>query len=270
MPSSTTKQARIMSAISHGWRPSGLDIPVKVAKEFHEADKGHKYGAERAMGGVVPGMPMTPPGAAPMMGPPPMMPNQMPPVAPGMGVVPPAPMTPPMGLNGSMPGPAGAKPLSTGGLASPSPKMTTGPIVSAVPGRTDKHLTHVPSGSFVIPADIVSGHGEGNTLAGMNKIHQMFKMGQHNPSKIPGANPNIGRRFDKGGSVDKHVGKPVKVILAGGEVVVSPEHVLETMRRVTKKPLTLDEAHRAMDAWVIKERKKLVKTLKKLPGPASD
>jgi hypothetical protein len=37
-----------MSAIAHGWKPSGkaADIPVKVAKEFHKADKGKKYGAK--------------------------------------------------------------------------------------------------------------------------------------------------------------------------------------------------------------------------------
>ena len=46
MPSSTPKQARVMSAIAHGWRPTGsaVNIPVKVAEEFHAADKGHKYG----------------------------------------------------------------------------------------------------------------------------------------------------------------------------------------------------------------------------------
>lgn len=47
MPSSTTKQAKVMSAISHGWHPdkgSVAKIPVKVAEDFHAADKGHKYG----------------------------------------------------------------------------------------------------------------------------------------------------------------------------------------------------------------------------------
>ena len=46
MPSSSVKMARTMSAIAHGWRPTGsaAGIPVKVAKEFHAADKGHKYG----------------------------------------------------------------------------------------------------------------------------------------------------------------------------------------------------------------------------------
>lgn len=48
MPSSTTKQAKVMSAIAHGWRPthgSVAKIPVSVAKEFHAADAGSKYGA---------------------------------------------------------------------------------------------------------------------------------------------------------------------------------------------------------------------------------
>jgi hypothetical protein len=46
MPSSSVKQSRVMSAIAHGWRPTGsaAGIPVKVAKEFHAADKGHQYG----------------------------------------------------------------------------------------------------------------------------------------------------------------------------------------------------------------------------------
>jgi len=36
-----------MSAIAHGWHPTGkaADIPVSVAKEFHQADAGKKYGA---------------------------------------------------------------------------------------------------------------------------------------------------------------------------------------------------------------------------------
>lgn len=46
MPSRSVKQAKVMSAIAHGWRPSGraARIPVKVAKEFHAADAGKKYG----------------------------------------------------------------------------------------------------------------------------------------------------------------------------------------------------------------------------------
>lgn len=47
MPSHSVEQAKTMSAIAHGWRPKGSAavIPVSVAKEFHAADAGHKYGA---------------------------------------------------------------------------------------------------------------------------------------------------------------------------------------------------------------------------------
>ena len=41
-----------------------------------------------------------------------------------------------------------------------------GPIHSAVAGRTDHLPMHVPSGAYVLPADIVSAMGEGNTAAG--------------------------------------------------------------------------------------------------------
>lgn len=49
MPSKSVKQAKTMSAIAHGWKPTGeaADIPVSVAKEFHAADKGKKYGAKK-------------------------------------------------------------------------------------------------------------------------------------------------------------------------------------------------------------------------------
>lgn len=43
MPSRSPAQARTMAAIAHGWQPPVnspvADIPVKVAKEFNQADK---------------------------------------------------------------------------------------------------------------------------------------------------------------------------------------------------------------------------------------
>jgi hypothetical protein len=43
MPSTPPAQEKTMSAIAHGWKPpAGSDvakIPLKVAKEFHAADK---------------------------------------------------------------------------------------------------------------------------------------------------------------------------------------------------------------------------------------
>ena len=54
MPSVTAKQAHLMSAIAHGWKPpasSGIHIPLSVAQEFHAADKarGRKMGTLERM-----------------------------------------------------------------------------------------------------------------------------------------------------------------------------------------------------------------------------
>ena len=43
MPSKSPAQARLMAAVAHGWHPpasSGINVPMKVAKEFNQADKG--------------------------------------------------------------------------------------------------------------------------------------------------------------------------------------------------------------------------------------
>ena len=52
MPSVSNRQRKTMSAIAHGWKPSGkaAKIPVSVAKDFHKADAGKKYGAEPKSG----------------------------------------------------------------------------------------------------------------------------------------------------------------------------------------------------------------------------
>ena len=148
--------------------------------------------------------------------------------------------------------------------------MHTGPILSAVPGRTDSHSAHVPSGSYVIPADIVSGRGQGNTIAGSNTLQRMFKMGPYGTSMPSmghghlGAPKMAGMMHAGGGKGGDHVGKPVPVMLAGGEIVIPPENLMKVVHP------DLHKAHQIMDAWVIHERKNLRKTLAKLPGPAKD
>ena len=72
------------------------------------------------------------------------------------------------------------------------------------------------------------------------------------------------------GKSDDHIGTPVRVNLAGGELVIPPEHVLETVRRITGKGYTLSQAHEILDKWVLHERTNLRKTLAKLPGPVKD
>jgi hypothetical protein len=50
----------------------------------------------------------------------------------------------------------------------------TGPINTSTLGRADADPTHVPPGSYVMPADIVSHLGEGNTAAGQEILAKMF------------------------------------------------------------------------------------------------
>lgn len=67
-----------------------------------------------------------------------------------------------------------------GGIVSPDtpgvhgPKFHVGAIHSGVAGRTDHLPITVPSSSYVLPADIVSAGGSGNTLAGFKVLHRTF------------------------------------------------------------------------------------------------
>ena len=60
-------------------------------------------------------------------------------------------------------------------------KVHKGPIHSSVAGRTDHLPMHVASGSYVIPADIISAMGEGNSMAGFKVAQNIFS--SHNITK---------------------------------------------------------------------------------------
>ncbi len=117
-----------------------------------------------------------------------------------------------------------------------------GPIHSPVAGRTDHLPMHVPSGAYVIPADIISAMGEGNTMAGFKVANQIF-----------GEQPS--------GRSD---GEAVPIVAAGGEYVIHPENVANLAKG------DLDHGHRILDSFVKKMRAKTVATLKALPGPKRD
>ena len=131
----------------------------------------------------------------------------------------------------------------------PKIKPHVGPIHSAVAGRTDHLPMHVPSGSYVIPADIISAMGEGNTMAGFRIMGDITKM---YGSRIPG--------LATGGAT----GNLVPIVAAGGEYVISPEVV------VGMGGGDLDKGHTELDDFVKKMRANTVATLKKLPGPKVD
>lgn len=119
-----------------------------------------------------------------------------------------------------------------------------GPIKAPVAGRTDHLPMHVASGSYVVPADIVSAIGEGNTETGFAILDHMVKVRSH------GQMPNNGAS--------------VPIVAAGGEYVIPPLAVFHFGGG------DMDRGHKALDEWVKSERAKTIKTLSKLPGPKKD
>ena len=165
----------------------------------------------------------------------------------------------------------GAAPFFGGG-AGTTTKVHVGPIHSPVAGRTDHLPMHVPSGSYVIPADIISAMGEGNTMAGFKVANTIF-------SRIPGMTgaPGMQAIPTKGSTpgMDAELGIPgkakggtiedaVPIVAAGGEYVIAPGDV----RRIGEGDL--DRGHQELDLFVKAMRAKTIKTLQKLPGPKKD
>jgi len=128
-------------------------------------------------------------------------------------------------------------------------KVHVGPIHSPVAGRTDHLPMHVPAGAYVIPADIISAMGEGNTMAGFRVANTLW-----------GQNGGAPQGFAAGG----YTGQLVPIVAAGGEYVIHPEAV------VRQGNGDMDLGHRILDGFVTGMRSKTVETLKKLPGPKKD
>lgn len=124
-----------------------------------------------------------------------------------------------------------------------------GPIRSHVAGRTDHVPMDVPAESFVIPADVVSGVGEGNTENGFRIFGKLLGLPD---SAVPASLQRA-----KGGKV----GSPVPIMAAGGEIVVPPDVVAKVGGGDTKR------GHQILDHMVRALRKEHIKTLKSLPGP---
>lgn len=120
-------------------------------------------------------------------------------------------------------------------------RIHVGPIHSNVAGRTDHLPINVPSGAYVIPADIISAMGEGNTMAGFQSANTVFGRQEKNPDD-----------------------QPVEIVAAGGEYVISPFNVTRIGGG------DIDQGHKTLDEFVKKYRDRTIQTLKKLPGPKRD
>lgn len=163
-------------------------------------------------------------------------------------------------------------------------------------GRHDKNNVDVGSGSYVIPADVVSGLGEGNSLNGAKVwdsiLHTMpygiaapqqrRGMGPphppHDPMLAAGIEegikaPPISPTVSRGGAPEPQGGEKIPIVAADGEVIVSPDDVrrigqtyFPPNKKATPEALTR-HGHDVLDAMVKEVRGRTIKKLKDLPGP---
>jgi hypothetical protein len=155
------------------------------------------------------------------------------------------------------------------------PEIHAGPIHSSVAGRTDHLPMHVDSGSYVLPADVISGApgAEGNTMAGFAHAKRVFGGTPRGGGDQP--YNHEGGPYGGGGQPYGHTGGPygmakggaasgVPIVAAGGEYVVHPDAVRECGGG------DLDTGHKVLDAFVLRIRKELIHTLKHLAPPKKD
>lgn len=158
----------------------------------------------------------------------------------------------------------------------------SGMLTGSTMGRSDRLMATAPSGSYILPADVVAGLGEGNSLAGARVIDEMLhsnpygiqgsKTRSRQPPEarapMPREDDGEGQQFAaKGGGLrasgvkDGSEGENVPVALSHGEYQVSPEHV----RMIGHG--NLKAGHAILDSWVMKMRAHQIEKLKKLKPP---
>lgn len=136
----------------------------------------------------------------------------------------------------------------------------------ATPGRADMVHTTAPGGSHIIPADVISGMGQGNSLAGAARMEKMLRSGPYGSAPAPMRSHGMGiprapapAHFAKGGS-----GNRTPVALSDGEMMIFPHWVAHFGGGDPKK------GKKKLNDFIVSERKKHIKQLQKLPGPVRE
>jgi len=140
-----------------------------------------------------------------------------------------------------------------------------GMIKSAVPGRTDNLNLNVPSGSYIIPADIPSALGQGNSTAGGAILDKMFNKGPYGMnlprakggSRVGSRRASLSTKFAEGGKI----GQATPIMAAGGEYTIHPD----TVANLGNGDIEL--GHSILDSFVKQVREKHINTLKNLKPP---
>ena len=180
-----------------------------------------------------------------------------------------------------------------------------GPLSGATGGRADKIATTVPDGSHIIPADIVSALGDGNSEAGFAVLMKRFPRSDphrarggmvglsgmpHMPS-IPGT-PHISDAPHMIGIPNPHMtgaphltgaprmGMPklgslkppgMPRLHAGGTVPVKLSDGEVSICPEDVRELgngDIEHGHKILDRFIVHARKENIKKLKGLPGPS--
>jgi hypothetical protein len=187
--------------------------------------------------------------------------------------------------------------------------------IGAGGGRTDKNNVDVGAGSYVLPADVVAGLGDGNTFHGADVFDRILRSmpygitapergrGDRGPPRPPSdpmlerglfegdqnapISPQLaagGKTADEGqttspqlavgGGKDGAGEQKVPIAMADGEITVRPEDVARIGayysppdRQLTQHQY-IRHGHEVLDAFVKEVRGRVIKHLKKLPGPA--
>ena len=147
-----------------------------------------------------------------------------------------------------------------------------GMIHSPIPGRTDKIPMGVKGGSYIMPADVVSGLGQGNSTAGAVALNKLFKQGPYGAAAgTKNATPHVNygklghpmgaRGMPKLATGGEAEHEDVPIIVAGGEYLVDPETVAWLGGGDIK------HGHDILDNLVLHLRKKTIKDMQGLKPP---
>lgn len=170
----------------------------------------------------------------------------------------------------------GSPPAGAGGF--------TGALTGDTPGRADALPVTVPDGAHVVPADVVSSLGGGNTAAGLKHLGKMFPAPKASAPKpvvpkapsMPNAPhllaPKISMPKMKAPSVRNRpfvrfpraaggAAEGVRCDLSDGEYVIHPSHVVRLGKGDAER------GHRALDRWFMNVRRDDIEHRKRLPGP---
>jgi len=163
----------------------------------------------------------------------------------------------------------------------------TGPLLGTTDGRADDIDTSVPNGSHIIPSDVVSSLGEGNSVAGAAKLSKMFpnsakpkapsikmassripnmpRIPQQSIPRIPKMPHTLRMRHMPGSPRGLMAGghsSKVNVKLSDGEFAIHPHDVQHVAGDGD-----LERGHRALDAFILHVRHADIERRKHLPGP---